>query len=154
MIVWGLQKTQCRDGDEALTACTVKCLHASCACVGRLALQLIVFSIFSAAVNSLCVRIYMSVCGSWWLSEVSFYTFSSTLVLSRFIKNVRNESFHKSDIINFTSRSPTLWGNAEQRGILRALNTNVTLMLQSWAHVLSSPTFHTISHFLSLPLHS
>lgn len=105
---------------------------------------------FSVAVNSLCI--YVSGCGSWWLSEVLSWTFSSTLVLRCFIKNIKNKSFHNSDIINLISRSPTLWGNAEQRGILRALNTNVTLMLQSWAHVLSPPDFHTQSIYISLSL--
>lgn len=104
-------------------------------------------SLFSAAVNSLCECICECVC-VW--AEV-FRTFPFTLFWGCFIKNIKkNEGFHNGCIINFIPRSPTFWGNAEQSGILRALNTNVTLMLQSWAHVRSPPP--DLSHFVLIYL--
>lgn len=121
----------------------------SCLC-GRWRCSQQCLSIFSAAVNSLCECICECVC-VW--AEV-FRTFPFTLFWGCFIKNIKkNEGFHNGCIINFIPRSPTFWGNAEQSGILRALNTNVTLMLQSWAHVRSPPpTFHTSSLYISLSL--
>lgn len=98
------------------------------------------------------MSVYVSVGGSrvaFW--SVVLYIFLHS-VLRCFIKNIKNESFHNSCIINYISRSPTFWGNAEQSGILWALNTNVTVMQQSWAHVLSPPTFHTQSIYISLSL--
>lgn len=54
-------------------------LRASCACVG---LQLIVFSVFSAAENRVCVCV-------WWFSVLSFLRISLLSVLRRFIKNIK-----------------------------------------------------------------
>lgn len=93
-----------------------------------------VFRIFSAAVNSPHVWRCESACGRRWPSEVLCI------------------SLRKTFLVAVSSRSPTLWGNAEKSGVLRALNTNVALMLQSWAHVPSPHTSHTPSIYVSLSL--